>query len=207
MTVRLSGRLQVSLMSVLVAATWVWAAVNPYDRGDWVLENLLVWVTFLVLGIGAFRFRFSLGSYWLITVFLVLHIYGSHYTYAETPLGFRISDWFGWQRNHYDRMVHFAFGLLTTLPFMEYIHHRSGLRGRWLSLFGVCIILGWSAFYETMEMVAAVIVHPELGTAFLGTQGDQWDAQKDTGLAFLGSLLTIVWLHAGGRKPTWLQKN
>jgi putative membrane protein len=205
MKVRFSDARQITVMLVLVASAWLWAAVNPNDRGDWVLENLLVWVTLLVLGIGAFRFRFSVGSYWLVTVFLLLHIYGSHYTYAETPLGFRISDWFGWQRNQYDRIVHFAFGLLTTLPFMEYIHHRTGLRGRWLSLFGICVILGWSAFYETMEMVAAVIVHPELGTAFLGTQGDQWDSQKDSALAFLGSLAAIAWLHAGGRKPAWLR--
>ena len=194
-------------MLTLLGAVWIWAAIAPLHRDDWLLENLLVFVTFLVLGGTYRRFQFSLLSYWLITLFLCLHLYGSHYTYAETPFGFWLMDMLELKRNHYDRIVHFSFGLLTVIPFLELIARKTPLRGEWLYGYGLCVILGWSAFYETIEMLATLVVNPELGSAFLGTQGDEWDAQKDTGLAFLGSLVTVALLAVGTLKPTWPPSN
>ena len=98
-------------------------------------------------------------------------------------------------RNHYDRIVHFSFGLLIAYPFREFLLRVTGMRVAWSYLFAVVTVLGFSGFYESLEGAAAVIVSPELGMAFLGTQGDIWDAQKDTALAFAGSIgaMGITW--------------
>jgi putative membrane protein len=121
---------------------------------------------------------------------------GAHYTYAETPLGFWMQDWFGFARNHYDRIVHFSFGLLIVYPFREILLRRSGVSNRWSYYLAVCCILAFSGFYEILEAVAAMVVSPELGVAFLGTQGDQWDAQKDSLLAFVGAVVGMLITHA-----------
>jgi len=188
----LSGQLQHRAMVAILATAWLLAAINPLDRGDWLLENLLVFAAFIILGLTYRIYRFSDTSYWLFTVFMCLHLYGSHYTYAETPLGYWFKELLDLPRNHYDRVVHFSFGLLLAYPFRELLRDKAGLSGRWLTLMTLSIILSYSAIYELMEMLAAVIVEPELGSAFLGTQGDEWDAQKDTALAFLGGCLAMV---------------
>jgi putative membrane protein len=151
-----------------------------------------VFVSAAVLIPGYRRFRFSNTSYALLTVFLTLHMAGAHYTYAETPLGFWLQDWFGFERNHYDRLVHFSFGLLLVLPLREYLLSRSGVTAGWSYLFSVVVVMALSAFYEIIEMLAAVVVSPELGTAYLGTQGDEWDAQKDSALASAGAIVAVV---------------
>ena len=177
---------------------WSLAAINPLDRSDWLLENLLVFAAF-----GGFAYnynyrhhssnlRFSMASYWCFAVFLCLHLYGSHYTYAQTPVGFWLQEALGLSRNHYDRIVHFSFGVLLALPFLELLQVKARLSGRWLKLLTLSAVLSCSTFYELLEMLAAFIVSPELGTAFLGAQGDEWDAQKDTGLALVGAIVTML---------------
>ncbi|MGD8588532.1 MAG: DUF2238 domain-containing protein [Chromatiales bacterium] len=138
------------------------------------------------------RFRFSNLSYALFTLFLSLHMIGAHYTYAETPLGFWLQEWLGLSRNHYDRIVHFSFGLLIVYPFREILLRKSGVNSRWSYYLAVCCILAFSGFYEILEAIAAMVVSPELGTAFLGTQGDEWDAQKDSMLAFIGAIIGML---------------
>ncbi|SER60182.1 putative membrane protein [Azotobacter beijerinckii] len=179
---------QLSLITGLLALVWLWAAIEPLSRSDWLLENLLVFFFVALLLATHRRFAFSLGAYRLFALFLALHLYGSHYTYAETPLGDWLRDSLGLARNPYDRLVHFAFGLLLTCPLRELLARRAGLRGFWLDGLALCVAMAMSAFYEQLEMLAALIVSPDLGTAFLGTQGDEWDAQKDAGLAMLGAL-------------------
>ena len=121
-----------------------------------------------------------------------MHLAGAHYTYAETPLGFWMQDWFGFERNHYDRLVHFSFGLLIAYPFRELLLGRSGIKRSWSYLMSVIVVLSFSAFYEVLEGIVAMIVDPELGSAYLGTQGDEWDAQKDSFLAFAGSIVAMA---------------
>ncbi len=125
-------------------------------------------------------------------MFLSLHLVGAHYTYAETPLGFCLQTLFEFERNHYDRIVHFSFGLLIAYPMREILLRQSGVSGAWSYLLTINCILAFSAFYEVLEVVAAMIVSPELGDAYLGTQGDEWDAQKDAFLAFLGSIVAML---------------
>jgi len=182
--------LQLMLLWLLVV--WVITAIEPRYPRDWLLENLLVFVTAAVLVAGYRRFRFSNLGYFLLTIFLTLHLVGAHYTYAETPLGFWLQEWLGWQRNHYDRIVHFSFGLLLALPIREYIRARSGATAGWSYLFSVVVVMAFSTLYEIVEMLAAELVSPELGAAYLGLQGDEWDAQKDSALASAGAIIAGV---------------
>lgn len=171
---------------------WAAMAVAPFDRGDWLLENVLVFVYAALLIVTYPRFRFSNLSYGLFGIFLSLHMVGAHYTYAETPFGFWLQEALDLSRNHYDRIVHFSFGLLIAYPFREFLVRVAGVRVRWSYLLVMVTVLGFSGFYEALEGAAAVIVSPELGLAFLGTQGDIWDAQKDTALAFAGSIIAMI---------------
>lgn len=176
---------------------WIVTAIKPLYPRDWLLENLLVFIWSALLVFTYRRFQFSNLSYGLLIVFLSLHLAGAHYTYSETPLGFWLQDWLGFERNHYDRIVHFSFGLLVAYPMREILLRSSGLNPAWSYFITLNCILAFSAVYEVIEALTAVIVSPELGAAYLGTQGDEWDAQKDAGLAFLGSTIamSITWAY------------
>jgi putative membrane protein len=186
------------LMLAWLAGFWLLTAIDPHDRFDWLLENLLVLIYGAILIATYRRFAFSNLSYALFTIFISLHLVGAHYTYSETPFGFWLQDGFDLSRNHYDRIVHFSFGLLMAYPFHELLTRAAGVRRSWSYAMVIVTVLGFSGFYEALEGVVAMIVSPELGAAYLGTQGDEWDAQKDTALAFAGSIVTmaIVWWQA-----------
>jgi putative membrane protein len=176
------SRYHLGLLAVFLIA-WVWAAIGPLHRNDWWLENILIFLGVpLVIGLG-FYFRLSNLSYTLITVFLVLHVIGSHYTYAEVPFGYTLQRWFHSERNLYDRLVHGLFGLLLAYPVREIFVRITRARGVWAYYLPVELTLAFSAIYELIEWAAADGVAPDAGVAFLGAQGDVWDAQKDMALA------------------------
>jgi len=183
------------LLQALVAwytFVWIVTAIAPLDRHDWFLENLLVVAVVIVL-VGTYRFvPLSDLSYLLSTLFLTLHAVGAHYTYSEVPLGFWMRDTFGLARNPFDRVVHFCFGLLMAYPIREVFLRVANARGFWAYYLPLDVTLAFSALYEIIEMVIATLVAPGTGDAWLGTQGDVWDAQKDMGLAALGALLCMV---------------
>lgn len=183
-------------------AFWVAMAFEPFDRSDWLLENALVFVFGFLLVFTYRRFTFSNLSYGLFGIFLSLHMVGAHYTYAETPFGFWLQDMLGFSRNHYDRIVHFSFGLLLAYPIREFLLRLASVRKNWSYLLTIAVVLGFSGLYEALEGLAATIVSPELGVAYLGTQGDEWDAQKDTALALAGSIVAMVpaWYLRRGSK-------
>jgi len=176
---------------------WIITAIEPFNRRDWFLENLLVFIYAGLLVVTYRRFAFTNLSYILFGLFISLHLVGAHYTYAETPLGFWLQSSLDLSRNHYDRIVHFAYGLLNAYPFREIFMRAAGVRPSWSYFMAVLGVLAFSGFYELLEAAVAVIVSPELGDAYLGTQGDAWDAEKDAFLAFVGAIITmsIVWLH------------
>lgn len=185
------SRYHLGLFAVFLIA-WVWAAIGPVHRADWWLENILIFVGVpLVVALG-FYFRLSNLSYTLITVFLVLHVLGSHYTYAEVPFGYTLQRWFHSDRNLYDRLVHALFGLLLAYPVREIFVRITRARGFWSYYLPVELTLAFSAIYELIEWAAAAVVAPEAGVAFLGAQGDVWDAQKDMALAGAGSLVAML---------------
>ena len=182
------------LLQILVAwyaVVWIVTAIAPLDRKDWFLENLLV-VALVAILVGTYR-RFPLSdlSYLLITAFMTLHAVGAHYTYSNVPLGFWIQNAFDFSRNHFDRVVHFSFGLLMAYPIREVFLRVANTRGVWAYYLPLDVTLAFSALYEIMEMVVATMVAPGTGDAWLGTQGDIWDPQKDMGLAALGALLCM----------------
>ncbi len=172
-------------------AVWIWAAIEPKYPHDWFLENLLVFIFVPVILLTGRYFRLSKLSYTLITVFLSLHVVGSHYTYAEVPFGHLLQDWFAADRNMYDRMVHFTFGLLLVYPLRELLLRVAGASGVWGYLLPLALTLAFSGFYEIIEWLVAVRVDPQAGLAFLGAQGDVWDGQKDMLLALVGAMLAM----------------
>jgi putative membrane protein len=184
--------LQIFIVFFLI--NWANSYIGNTDTANWILENTLV---FLFLGFMTFnykKFQFSDLSYLLICVYLCLHVYGSKYTYAENPFGYWLKDALDLSRNHYDRIVHFSFGFLLAYPMREMFL-------KWLKFptwvawtLPIEITLSISAFYELIEWAVADVFFKAQGDAYLGTQGDIWDAQKDIFLAFIGSILatTIV---------------
>lgn len=183
-------------MAFLLIFLIVWA--NSYlgntDSANWLLKNLLVFIFLPVLILTYRRFQFSDLSYLLLCVYLCLHVYGSKYTYAENPFGFWLQDQFNGSRNQYDRIVHFGFGFLLAYPMRE-MFLKWFKFPRWVSwALPIELALSIGAFYELIEWGVADIFFPEQGDAYLGTQGDIWDAQKDVFLAFLGAIIatTIV---------------
>jgi putative membrane protein len=178
-------------LAAVCAAIWLWAAIDPVYRMDWVLENILLVVCVGLLVVIYFTRPLSQLSHVFIAIFFMLHTLGAHYTYSEVPWGDWLKQAFNAERNHYDRIVHFTFGLLLAYPVRELLMRSMGLRG-WASfLFPFTVMATTSESYELMEWLTAEIVSPEAAHAFLGTQGDPFDAQKDTGLAFLGALLAL----------------
>ncbi|MDP1948944.1 MAG: DUF2238 domain-containing protein [Nitrospirota bacterium] len=174
---------------LLYGLFWTWLAIAPVDRRDWLLENLLSLTLVVVLVLTYRRFQFSLNSYCLVGLFLTLHAIGAHYTYAEVPFGFWLKDLLGLSRNPFDRIAHFSYGLLLLYPLRELLVRLAGVRGFWAFFLPVAIILAQSSFFEIAEAVVATLVSPELGSAYLGTQGDEWDAQKDMAASLTGALL------------------
>ena len=178
-------------LALWYAVVWIVTSLRPLDRHDWLLENLLVFGLVIVL-IATYRaFPLSDLSYLLITAFMTLHAIGAHYTYAQVPLGFWMQHAFGLSRNHFDRIVHFSFGLLLAYPIREVFLRVANARGFWAYYLPLDVTLAFSALYEIMEMVIASMVAPGTGDAWLGTQGDVWDPQKDMGLAALGALICM----------------
>lgn len=186
---------------------WTWLAIAPVNRRDWLLENLLTFALMLLLTLTYRRFQFSTLSYCLITFFMTLHAVGAHYTYAEVPLGFWLQDLLSLSRNPFDRIVHFAYGALLVYPMREILMRLAGVRGLWSYYLSVGSILAQSGLFEVVESIVAALVSPELGNAYLGTQGDQWDAQKDMAAALGGAALAMGFTFAtskGSGKPAVL---
>lgn len=181
-----------ALLLGVFSAVWVCAAIEPRYPHDWLLENYLVFVFVPLIVLTARYFRLSDLSYTLITAFMLLHVVGSHYTYAEVPFGYTLQHWFGSGRNMYDRLVHFCFGLLLAYPLREIFVRVVKARGVWTYWFPLELVLAFSAGYEIIEWLVAVRVDPTAGLAFLGAQGDVWDAQKDMALAVVGAVLALL---------------
>jgi putative membrane protein len=180
---------------------WLASAIAPLQRFDWFLENLLLFVA--VGGVVYFYRSHPLSdlSYLLVLIFTILHVLGTHYTYSKVPVGFWIQDFLAQDRNHFDRLVHFAFGLLLAYPVRETLMRYCG-SGRRLSAFSTfTTIAAASLVYETIEWLVAMVISPDAAMAFLGTQGDVFDAQKDATLAMTGCLLGLFFKSSHFSRP------
>jgi len=175
-------------------------AVSPYDRADWALENALVLVFVILMALSYKKFPLSRISYTLIFVFIFLHEIGAHYTYTEVPydaflishFNFSLNEAMGWERNNFDRMVHFLYGLLLAYPFRELYCRVANGSGFWGYFFPLLLTMAASMTFELFEWGAATLFGGDLGMAYLGTQGDVWDAHKDMALASLGAFIAMT---------------
>lgn len=191
-----SQNIWMKLFLVVFVCIWISTFIGTTDMSNWLLENTLVFLFLPFLIFTYKKYQFSDTSYLLLCIYLCLHVYGSKYTYAENPFGYWLQEVFHTSRNHYDRIVHFSFGFLLAYPMREMF-----LRGlqypKWVAwLLPIEITLSISGFYELIEWAVADVFFKAQGDAYLGTQGDIWDAQKDIFLAFSGAILatTIVTL-------------
>lgn len=189
-------------LAVLFGVVWTALAIRPRYREDWALENVLTVAVLAALALFRRRLRLSRTSYTALFLFLTLHAIGAHYTYSEVPYdtwsralaGRSLNSVFGWERNHYDRLVHFAYGLLLVHPIRDVLVRVAGVRALWAYYLPFAVTSSSSADYELIEWGAAAVFGGELGMAYLGTQGDVWDAQKDMALAAAGALLSLALL-------------
>jgi putative membrane protein len=188
-----------AILTALFAVLWVVLAIRPIYRQDWALENALVVVAVLFVGFTYRRAPLSKFSYSLIFVFLCLHEVGAHYTYAEVPYdrwfraltGSTFNELVGWQRNNFDRVIHFSYGLLLAYPVRELVVPLAGVRGFWSYFLPLDLTMSSSTLFELIEWGAAEVFGGDLGAAYLGTQGDIWDAHKDMLLASSGALVAM----------------
>jgi putative membrane protein len=183
-------------LAVGYGALWLALAVAPLHRGDWALENLLVVAFVAILWRTGAWLSLSRASFLCILVFLCLHAVGAHYTYslvpydrwAEALTGSTLNGMLGFERNHYDRLVHLAYGLLLTAPIREILPPTDRIGTAWRLFLPVAVVLSLSAAYEILEWAAAAVLGGEIGIAYVGAQGDVWDAEKDMALAAAGAL-------------------
>jgi len=174
--------------------------IAPWHRQDWLLENALVVPAVLVLWAIYRHVPFSRLSWTLVFAFLCLHEVGAHYTYSEVPYdawwrsvtGGSLNALLGWERNNFDRIIHLFYGLLLAWPVREILFHLAKVRGFWSYFLPLDLTMSTSALYELIEWAAAMTFGAELGTAYTGSQGDPWDAQKDMALAAGGALLALT---------------
>jgi len=191
------------LVYALYVVVWIVMAINPKYPQDWLLENVLIFIFFPFLFFMDKKHHYTLLSIIFLLIFASLHSLGSHYTYSEMEYFDVITQFFGFERNHFDRLVHFLFGLLTFRVLFEMITKGTNTVKTAL-LFTFTMIVSISTVYELLEWLAAAILQPDLGMAFLGTQGDVWDAHKDTALATVGALINIAFYQS--YKRLWLSK-
>mgnify|MGYP005727389305 CR=1 FL=1 len=186
------------------AIVWIWAAIDPIDAGTWRLEQIAS-----VVGVGVFAWAshpIALSSWAKMSlgVLFCVHTVGTHYTYSLVPydqladwlFGVSVTDVLDLERNHYDRFVHFAFGLFSLPAITEAITHKLGVSRAANSFIGFNLVLSVSAAYEVLEWGAAVIFAGG-ATAYVGAQGDPWDAQVDIALGGAGFLVAWACLSVG----------
>ena len=163
-------------------------AIYPYDRQTWISENIPIVLIVGVLVALYRKFRFSNTAYALMSVLVFMHTIGGHYTFERVPFGF-VTDLFGFARNHYDRVAHFSVGFYA-YAIAELSVRRRLIRSPWVvALFGIFAIFTVASVYEIIEWWYAASADPAAGAAFLGSQGDVWDAQKDMLMDGLGSIV------------------
>ncbi|MBI5757910.1 MAG: DUF2238 domain-containing protein, partial [Planctomycetales bacterium] len=186
----------VSLFVLLAALSCIQA---PYP-GDLLLQHSPTVGVVLLWLLSKDRFRLSNTSFALVVLFMSLHVLGGRYIYSYVPyddwsrwlIGRSVSGLFGWERNHYDRLVHFCFGFLLAYPAREILVRARAVSPAWSAYFAVEFIAAASVLYELGEWLVAVIFAPDWADRYLGQQGDPWDAQKDVGLAICGATLAML---------------
>lgn len=182
------------ILLIIGTLALAWSAIAPHDRFTWILEVFPAVLAAVILIATRRRFPLSRLLYVLIAIHALILIVGGKYTYAEVPFGFWMQEWFGFARNHYDRIGHFAQGFVPAIVAREILLRVPRLRrDAWLNVIVFAICLAISALYELLEWSVAAFTGAA-AEAFLGTQGDVWDTQKDMFLASIGAICALLFL-------------
>jgi putative membrane protein len=175
----------------------------PSGREVWLAENLPICIIVLLLVILYRWFRFSNLGYFLMSFLIFMHTIGGYYTFAAVPFDW-FTDFFGFERNHYDRIAHFTVGFYA-FAIAEYLTRKALTNAKTVTyLFALFAIMALAGTYEVMEWQFAVLGNPEAGAEVLGSQGDIWDAQKDIVADTLGAVFALLLFHlVNGRRKIW----
>ncbi|QOP41256.1 DUF2238 domain-containing protein [Sulfurimonas marina] len=172
----------------------IWSLINPKDQFTWVLEVTPALIGGVVLLLTYNSFRLTPLLYYLILAHCIVLMVGGHYTYAEVPLFDSLKDFFGTQRNDYDKIGHIFQGFVPAMVAREILLRKNVVQnGMWLHFIVLSIILAISSLYELVEWWVAVATG-DSAEAFLGTQGYVWDTQSDMAYALLGGILALITL-------------
>lgn len=197
---------QVTLLAITSVLTLLSLVRAPYPA-EQALQHIPTGVAIALLAIAIHRRWLSTVALACTIAFLWLHILGARYIYSYVPYddwlqaltGGSLAQWFGWSRNHYDRLVHLLFGVLIVVPAAEVAEQHGRLHRSWAIAFAICFVTAISAGYEIVEWLVAIVMSPQHAEAYNGQQGDPWDAQKDMALALVGSGVTAFCLGIRAR--------
>ncbi|WP_288401647.1 DUF2238 domain-containing protein [uncultured Acinetobacter sp.] len=182
------------LAAIILILLLLLSGLQPYDRATWLMEVVPVLVVLPILFATYSRFPLTNLLYSLILLHAMVLIVGGAYTYARVPLGFEIAQWFGLDRNPYDKIGHFMQGFVPAIAAREIlIRHQILAKGKMLSFIVICIVLAISATYELIEWAAALALG-QGAQEFLGTQGYEWDTQSDMFFALIGAIAALLFL-------------
>lgn len=179
---------------IIFVLVGIWSAIGAYGTTLWFLESIpcLIGITLLILTYK--RFQFTHITYFFILIHFIILFVGAHYTYARVPAFDWLSEVFGWSRNNYDKLGHFAQGFIPAMIAREILIRLDVLKKRsWLPFIVVSICLAISAFYELFEWWAAVVIK-QSAEDFLGMQGYEWDTQSDMFCAMIGAISMLILL-------------
>jgi len=199
----MSNRRYLLLLTALFAAWWALLAIAPWDRRAWMVQNVGILGLVVALAVSRRRMAFSRVSYTLICVYLCLLVVGAHYTYSRTPYdewfvaltGRTLNSLVGWERNNFDRIVHFAYGLLLAHPARELFLRVADVRGFWGYFLPLDVVMSTSMIFELIEwLTTAAFAGGDPN--YIGMQGDVWDSHKDMALATLGALIALCVIAA-----------
>ena len=191
---------------VVFFAVLIWSGIMPKNYFTWILEVAPALIGLGILAATYHKFTLSRLTYCLILLHCIVLMIGGHYTYAEVPLFDTIANWFGWERNHYDKLGHFVQGFVPACIAREILLRFNVVKNeRWLSILVMSVCLAFSAFYELVEWWVALAVGSD-AESFLGTQGYVWDTQSDMFMALIGSAVFLLffrkWQDSSIRKLT-----
>ncbi len=192
-------RIKIGILILYFLATIISCIQAPYPD-ELYLQHSATLLVAIILIYATVKDNFSIKSFTLIAVFMLFHIIGARWIYSYTPYdqwiktltGFSINSFFGFERNQYDRLIHFLFGFLLFIPIREIYSVWFGVREKLASHLAILFILAASLVYEVFEWIISLVLSPEDAEAYNGQQGDYWDAQKDMALAMLGAFLILV---------------
>ncbi|MGW8184812.1 MAG: DUF2238 domain-containing protein [Candidatus Moraniibacteriota bacterium] len=194
------SRIFLKYLMIGYAVLFLILAINPLDRATWFVENLTVWIILaVILGLYWRGIRFSKIAYALMFVLIYLHTIGGHWTFALVPFDW-ITNFFGFSRNHFDRIAHFSVGFYA-FAVAEWIWNKRLVGNKFLLFtYPIFVIATVAMSYEVIEWIYAASANSEAGAAYLGSQGDIWDAQKDMLADTLGAITAVI-LFFVIRKP------